>query len=340
MKQGRGRPLRFVAVVAVAWIGGRAALLWTWAEEAPVVQAIRRVAPAGKGGTIVRSAVAAEEKAAPPRAFGWRIRRFAPAPVLRAHPASAAPARRAPGEGPAMFVPPFFEVAENRVPAPHVAREQTLPLVLPAAPPASGRWQASGWLALRPGQGIGEAPGGGQIGGSQAGLRLVRVLDRRHRIAAFARLAGPLAGRGAEATAGLEWQPLPVSVRLVAERRFGLDGIPGGTGIGLVGGIDRRVAGFRIEGYGQAGAVWRSRSEPYADGALRITRAVLPRIEAGAGFWGAAQRDAQRLDVGPSVSFTIPAEGRTLRATLDWRQRVAGDARPGSGPALTLGADF
>ncbi|WP_204317143.1 hypothetical protein, partial [Klebsiella aerogenes] len=29
-----------------------------------------------------------------------------------------------------------------------------------------------------------------------------------------------------------------------------------------------------------------------------------------------------------------------LRIALDWRQRVAGEARPGSGPALTLGADF
>jgi hypothetical protein len=29
-----------------------------------------------------------------------------------------------------------------------------------------------------------------------------------------------------------------------------------------------------------------------------------------------------------------------LRLGAEWRQRVAGKAKPGSGPALSLGADF
>jgi hypothetical protein len=29
-----------------------------------------------------------------------------------------------------------------------------------------------------------------------------------------------------------------------------------------------------------------------------------------------------------------------VKVHVDWRQRIAGNARPGSGPALTLASDF
>ncbi|MDF7777793.1 hypothetical protein P1X14_21235, partial [Sphingomonas sp. AOB5] len=64
------------------------------------------------------------------------------------------------------------------------------------------------------------------------------------------------------------------------------------------------------------------------------------RLSLGGGIWGAAQRDAQRLDIGPSAALAVPVAGQNLRIALDWRQRVAGDARPGSGLALTIGSDF
>jgi len=160
------------------------------------------------------------------------------------------------------------------------------------------------------------------------------------RIAAYGRVTSPLSGKGREAALGLEWQPTRAPVRLIAERRFGLDGNPGGTGLGAIAGIDREWRGFRLEAYGQAGAVLRRRAEPYADGAARGTRTVSAagpvRLALGAGTWGAAQRDAQRLDIGPSATLAV----HNLRLALDWRQRVAGEARPGSGLALTLGADF
>lgn len=165
------------------------------------------------------------------------------------------------------------------------------------------------------------------------------------RLAAFGRMTTPLRGRGAEAALGLEWQPSRAPLRLVVERRAGLDGTTGGFGAGLVGGTDGEIApGFHLESYGQAGAIRRERLEPYADGAARLTRRVGGagplRLAVGAGLWGAAQRDATRLDVGPSVTLGVPIRGRSVRIALDWRQRVAGDARPGSGLALTLGGDF
>ena len=207
------------------------------------------------------------------------------------------------------------------------------------------RWSAGAWLVVRPGTGIGAAPSGSQLGGSQAGGRLAWLLAPGSNLALFGRVTAPLRGRGAEAAIGVEWQPSEAPVRLVVERRVGIDGTTGGFGVGVVGGTDGPIAqGFRLESYGQAGAIRRERLEPYADGATRLTRQVAGsaaiRLSIGVGAWGAIQREANRLDVGPSVTLAFPVARQPLRLAVDWRQRVAGDARPGSGVALTLGGDF
>jgi hypothetical protein len=85
--------------------------------------------------------------------------------------------------------------------------------------------------------------------------------------------------------------------------------------------------------------VGRRARDLFADGALRLSRQVGP-VELGAGAWGAAQRGARRLDAGPSLSWRLPVPNANLRLQADWRFRIAGDAMPRSGPALTLAADF
>ncbi len=113
-----------------------------------------------------------------------------------------------------------------------------------------------------------------------------------------------------------------------------------------MGGIDPVAigGGFRLEAYAQGGVVRRTRTEPFADGALRIAQPVTTigrmRIDLGVGGWGGVQRGAARLDVGPTLAVAIPMTDRTMRVTLDWRQRIAGQAAPGSGPALSIGSDF
>ena len=329
---GRGRPLRFLALVAVGWVILRIAILWPQTGSLP--EAIRQVVP-------LPSFEPREE--AP----------IAPKPVV-AHPDPIHPTT-ATVVGPRLFP---HALLPRRASDP--ARVQLAMLGLfqfgaaeytdsPAAPvapqtsfvPTPSRWSASGWLTLRQGNGIGAAPGG-QLGGSQAGMRVAYLVDPRRRIALFARVVTPLAGPGREASIGVEWQPRRVPVRLVAEQRFALDGGKNGQGLGLVAGVDAEMpGGFRLETYGQAGAIRRDRVEPYADGAARATHPIPgSRLALGAGAWGAAQRDAQRLDVGPSATLTVPVGGQRVRLALDWRQRVAGDARPGSGLALTLGSDF
>ena len=90
-----------------------------------------------------------------------------------------------------------------------------------------------------------------------------------------------------------------------------------------------------------AGAIRRDRTEPYADGAARATRPLATlgaaRLAVGGGVWAAAQRGAARVDVGPALTLELPLAGRAARFALDYRARAAGDARPGSGVALTLG---
>lgn len=327
----RGAPLRFLGVVAICWVGARIALLWPQTGSLP--EAIKAVVPLAPV-----MAAAAPLMAEAPTDLAVSATAAAPRPV--------SPPLRMAAPAPDPFRVQMALMALIQYGAPEaVAGSAPMPIDLPraAAPdrldPLPDRWSASGWFALRPGRGIGAAPGGSQLGGSQAGLRIAYRLVPRERIAAFARLTSPLAGKGREAAIGLEWQPTKANVRLVAERRFGLDGTPGGTGLGLIGGIDADAAGFRIEAYGQAGAIARRRLEPYADGAARFTRRVGGgdvRLSLGAGAWGAAQRDADRLDIGPSAVVAVDA----MRVSLDWRQRIVGNARPGSGLALTLGGYF
>ena len=58
------------------------------------------------------------------------------------------------------------------------------------------------------------------------------------------------------------------------------------------------------------------------------------------GAWGAAQPDAERLDLGPRIALLLPVDRATLSLAAEYRARVAGDAHPPSGFALTIAADF
>ncbi len=91
--------------------------------------------------------------------------------------------------------------------------------------------------------------------------------------------------------------------------------------------------GARLEADGQASL---TRELPFAG---RLSKDAV-RISIGAGAWGGAQKDAQRLDVGPTLRADVGIGGFPARLSVDWRARVAGDAAPGSGVAATLSAGF
>ncbi len=142
---------------------------------------------------------------------------------------------------------------------------------------------------------------------------------------------------------GLDWKPARhLPIRLIVEQRIPLDAGAGGTALLAVTGIGPRpiAPGVSVTAYAQGGAVARDQIEPFADGAARVSTALTPAIDLGLGLWGGAQRDAQRLDVGPTLGLALPVVDRHIRLSLDWRQRVAGRAAPDSGPALTIAGDF
>ena len=101
----------------------------------------------------------------------------------------------------------------------------------------------------------------------------------------------------------------------------------------------------RAEFYGQAGYVGGRNATAFADGQARVDKRIAQfggaELRAGAGAWAGAQKGAARLDAGPSAVLGLPfGTSGSARLGLDWRMRVAGDARPGSGVALTLSAGF
>lgn len=104
------------------------------------------------------------------------------------------------------------------------------------------------------------------------------------------------------------------------------------------------AAGFRLEAYAQAGVVGARRRDGFADGAIVVDRSLGPDdtslLRVGALAAGAVQPGAARVDVGPRLTLRLPEVGEGSRIALDWRQRIAGDARPESGLALTLASDF
>ncbi|KKI19299.1 hypothetical protein [Sphingomonas sp. Ag1] len=213
---------------------------------------------------------------------------------------------------------------------------------LPAAQGPS-RFGGSAWAILRPGD---AAPFVPQLGGSQAGARLTYAIDAARRLSIAGRFSGALESRQSEAAIGLDWRPTSLPVHVVAEQRIGIDRARGGPALGLVGGFGPLplTSWLMLDGYAQGGGIARDGIEGYVDGAMRISyplaRLGPARIDLGLGAWGAAQRGASRVDAGPWLSTALPVAGRSLRLSLEWRQRLAGRATPSSGPALTIGTDF
>ena len=251
------------------------------------------------------------------------------------------PRRAGPVEGP--------HAPRRVVPASHIAPEQRIqdapsPLAPPAPVRGTRRLTGSAWLLAR--GGAGGTVSGGQLGASQGGMRFTYALGRDRRVALAARIAAPLEGRGREVALGVEWQPLSLPIRLIAEHRFVLDGGRGGPTVGVIAGYGPSdiTPGVRIEAYGQGGAIARDGIEGFVDASARVTHPLAKiggaRVDIGIGAWGSAQRAAARVDIGPSIVTTLPIARQSLRLTLDWRERIAGAARPGSGPALSIGSDF
>jgi hypothetical protein len=168
-------------------------------------------------------------------------------------------------------------------------------------------------------------------------------------IGLMAGLSAPLAFKsGREARLGLSIRPKRSwPVELLAERRIGLDRTtPSRFVVMAAGGISDRALGkgWTASGYAQLGVAGLRHHMAFVDGELAATRPAFSLgshpIKAGFGMWGAAQPDMHRIDIGPVIETRIAIADRPVRLSLQWRERVSGDVRPRSGPALAIGSDF
>lgn len=240
-------------------------------------------------------------------------------------------------------------ISANVQPAARALVAAAMPV--PASAGAS-RWSGDSWLLLRKDTTTAVTAGRGSYGQSQIGAVLrYRILpDSGHRPAAYARASKALAGAGeVEGAVGVSARPVPsVPVTIAAEMRV----------MQSVGKTYTRPAvyavtelppialplGLQGEAYAQAGYVGGEFSTPFVDGQLRVERDLVEvgpvEVSAGAGAWGGAQEGVERLDIGPGATVAVDLGDASARVSLDWRFRVAGDAEPSDGPALTISAGF
>lgn len=338
-------PLRFLALLLGGWAAARAAFLapeWLYSE------------PPREPGPVIVDWARAGQLPSPERGSPERP----PKPGSAVATASD-PARRELAEGPPPAVPvklaalsaeltrPAIALAPERSsalpswrPSPAAPAGHSPPIPALTAAPGLNRWSVSGWALLRRGSGRQLAPGG-LLGGSQAGARLTYQL--REGLSLSARAYAPVDDpAGAEAALGIEWQPASrLPVRLLAERRqaIGRDG-RSTFAISAHGGVSQAglVGPVRLDAYAQAGLVGLRSRDPFVDGVVRAGVPIDDSITVALGAWGAAQPGAARLDLGPEATVRLPVARFSLSA--GYRVRVAGEARPGSGPTLTLSTDF
>jgi len=240
---------------------------------------------------------------------------------------------------------PLSRIAASSMPAmrPSVARPgQSTPVALRSH--GIDRLQLTAWALLRSQQGgIGprSLANGGTLGASQAGARLNYNITRQ--IAATVRTTSDVGRRGGEVAAGMRVQPLGgVPVWFTAERRQRIGAYGGGRNAFALfaeGGVyDRPMPWhFSLDAYLQGGMVGLHHRDRFIDGGLTFTRPIYKQYSAGFGVWGGAQPGVYRLDAGPRVTMRVR---NNVRVHVDWRQRLVGNARPTSGPALTLAGDF
>lgn len=337
---GVSRPLRAMGVVLGGWTAARVVALWPTATPVgtPPID-LARVDPAAAPAVSV--------------ALSEKVPLFANRPLTSHRLQALAKIRLAakqarsssPGNRPVILtaaISPAAGTITSSATPPDDAGPVAPGLPLAAAP--RQRWTGSGWALMRSDSAASLATGG-QLGGSQIGMRIFYT-PGPHMLAITARVSTPLSQPvGREAAVGVALKGR--NVGLIVEQRFSLaKGGRDDPAVFAYGGVsDVKLGhGIKLDGYAQTGVVGIKNPSAFIDGAVRVERPVLTTDEAslsiGAGAWGGAQPGVARLDVGPQVVARLNVGETNLRVSAEWRQRVAGDAAPASGPAVTVGFDF
>lgn len=209
------------------------------------------------------------------------------------------------------------------------------------------RWSGDAYALFRVGGNAGPVASP-VLGGGQTGSSLAWTLDplARRPLAMVGRVNAanddPLS---TQAAIGLRWKPIR-GVSVSAERllAIGMTARNDWT-LRLAAGAQGRRGVAEWSSYGEAGVL--GNGDVYGGGQAR---ALLPlahigriNLHAGPGMWASIQTGGivtDRVDVGPSFVARAPLGSMALELSADWRFRAAGNAEPGSGPAVTISTQF
>lgn len=215
------------------------------------------------------------------------------------------------------------------------------------------RWSADAWMFARRGEG---ALALGTMtpfyGASQYGVVVRRTFGSAPHPRAFAymRMTGATEVLDRQIALGLGARPLRgVPVAVLAEGRlqqdlYGVHVRPAAAVVSEVPPVALPL-GLTGEVYAQAGWVGGRGATPFFDAQAVVDRRVVrawrgAEVRLGAGAWSGGQKGAVRLDLGPRASIRTRIKGWPVQVSADYRFRVAGQAAPGSGPAVTLSTGF
>ncbi|MDP4574467.1 hypothetical protein Q9K02_04865 [Qipengyuania sp. G39] len=359
----RGQPVLFLGMLLIGWLLIRAI---SWQTPWPVMsqptkskalafsyEAERTSAPASKARPLPL-----HDQTVPPD--GGRV----PNPALsskqmpifvrltgRDHRADLGTGERMLGES----LSRQTEVAELPLPG---STAKSIDRKLAAAPPSDAdwlkAWRIDAWLMLR-GGGTPALAGGARpasYGASQTGAVFAYRLAQssRHEPAIYSRASKALVTEGeTEAALGMRAKPvggLPVTMHAELRATEFAGQVQLRPAAFVSAGIDdeRMPLGLEASGYAQAGYVAGDFATAFADGRVDLTRDIKDNdfmsLSGGAGAWGGAQRGAKRVDIGPTLKLDFGLGDGQARLAADIRFRVAGNAEPSSGAALTLSAGF
>ena len=367
--RARGQPLLVLALIMASWTGMRL-LLW----QSPF--AVEGVAVS----VAVRAPVRAERQLRKREPNRWQIVRgvidpksirLLPARWVSAVSESQSGSSDTPASSPgggvvdpelltaglATAAPPVplgDDVATSRGGlAPTRAGQEPLFGAMAPHPDNPSRWSGDGWVYVRQDRTAPLAAARPSYGRSQAGavLRYRLAPSSGHRPVGYVRATRAMAGPAeTEVAAGLAARPLAgIPVSVAAEMRVtaepgGREARPAAFAVTELPPLELPL-GMRAEVYAQAGYVGGRYATAFADGQARLDAGVAALgagsdLGVGGGLWGGAQKHAARLDVGPSAAVDFRVGATRARLVADYRVRIAGDAEPKSGPALTFSAGF
>lgn len=349
MNKFKGRHLGFIGLLCVGWAAARVVIVGM--EGGPADQ----LPPTNAGRTVATAAVTVEPiteriAAGPTCCFHAALRHHSRKTATRPSARRASYLPIAPAVVRGFFRPAISGSASDISSFEPTAISE--PIVEPA-PRRSLRADTYAYSFWRGGDARSGLAAGGQYGGGQSGIIATFSLQRAddpgqpQTLALLVRTSVAHDNlREREMALGVRWRPIAnVPVTISAERRFRPDRADA-LAIYAAGGVNNvdLPLKLRAESFAQAGLVSGKQAGPFFDVFVRADRKVADiqgvQFHAGAGAWAGGQRDAARLDIGPSLRTDFPVRGARVRVNFDWRFRVAGDATPGNGPALTLSTGF